>query len=158
LLLKVKSRKWRRMEEGRCHSLDSPLEATLGLASHSLTSFSSHVDEPNTDADANAAPPISDATSTVPNAETKCSVAANITADEPLGCTAAATIETTTGTSPCSATYAECTEPMRSRFGALFQVWHEWSFHPTMPQQAICYWSKKPITTSRVAELHLWKS
>jgi hypothetical protein len=26
----------------RCHSLDSPLEAMLGLASRSLTSFSSH--------------------------------------------------------------------------------------------------------------------
>jgi hypothetical protein len=26
----------------RCHSLDSPLEAMLGHASHSLTSFSSH--------------------------------------------------------------------------------------------------------------------
>jgi hypothetical protein len=26
----------------RCHSLDSPLEATLVLTSHSLTSFSSH--------------------------------------------------------------------------------------------------------------------
>jgi hypothetical protein len=25
----------------RCHSLDNPLEAMLGLASHSLTSFSS---------------------------------------------------------------------------------------------------------------------
>jgi hypothetical protein len=42
LLLKVNSRKWRRMAKGRCHSLDNPLEATLGLASHSLTSFSSH--------------------------------------------------------------------------------------------------------------------
>jgi hypothetical protein len=31
-----------KMEKGRCHSLDSPLKAMLGLASHSLTNFSSH--------------------------------------------------------------------------------------------------------------------
>jgi hypothetical protein len=37
---KIKDR--RRMARGRYHSLDSPLEAMLGLASHSLTSFSSH--------------------------------------------------------------------------------------------------------------------
>jgi hypothetical protein len=42
LLLKVNSRKWRRMAKGRCHSMDIPLEAMLDLASHSLTSFSSH--------------------------------------------------------------------------------------------------------------------
>jgi hypothetical protein len=35
------------------------------------------------DADANAAPPISDATATIPDAEAKCSVAANTVADEP---------------------------------------------------------------------------
>jgi hypothetical protein len=93
----------------------------------------------------------------VPNAKTKCSVAANITADEPPGCTAAATIETTIGTPPHNATYAECAEPRRSRFGALFQVWHEWSSLPTMPQQAVCYWSRKPVMTSRVVELHLWQ-
>jgi hypothetical protein len=32
------------MARGRRHSLDSPLEAMLGLASHSLTNFSSHPD------------------------------------------------------------------------------------------------------------------
>jgi hypothetical protein len=32
----------RRMARGRCHSLDSPLEVMLGLASRSLPSFSSH--------------------------------------------------------------------------------------------------------------------
>jgi hypothetical protein len=109
----------------------------------------------NTDVDANAAPPILDATAAVPDAETKCSVAANIIADEPPGCTAAATTETTTGTLPHSATYVECVEPRRSKFEALFQVWHEWSSRPTMPQQAICYWSREPVTTSRAAELHL---
>jgi hypothetical protein len=137
--------------------MDNPHRATLGPASHSLTSFEATTDEPNTDADANAAPPISDATGTVPDGETKCSVAANITADEPPGCTAAATIETTIGTPPDNATYAECAEPRRSRFGALFQVWHEWSSLPTMPQQAVCYWSRKPVMTSRVTELHIWQ-
>jgi hypothetical protein len=42
IVIESKLKKWRRMERGRCHSLDSPLEATLGLTSHSLTSFSSH--------------------------------------------------------------------------------------------------------------------
>jgi hypothetical protein len=113
------------------------------------------MDESNANADANAAPPISDATAVVPDAETKCSIAANIIADEPSGRTAIAMTETTTGTPPHSATYAECTEPRRSKFRALFQVWHEWSSRPTMPQQAVCYWSRKPVMTSRAAELHL---
>jgi hypothetical protein len=78
----------------------------LGLASRSLTSFSSHVDESNADADANVAPPISDATAAVPDAEAKCSVAVNITAVEPPGCTDAAPIEAATGTPPHSATFA----------------------------------------------------
>jgi hypothetical protein len=39
LLLKTRSERQRRMARGRCHSLDSPLEAMLGLASCSLTSF-----------------------------------------------------------------------------------------------------------------------
>jgi hypothetical protein len=128
LLLKVNSRKWRRMERGRCHSLDSPLEATLGLASHSLTSFQ-----------ATAAPPILDATVTVPDAKTKCSIAVNITADKPTRCAAADTTETTTNTSPHNATYAECTKPRKSRFGPLFQVCHEWSSRSTMSQQAVRY-------------------
>jgi hypothetical protein len=46
---------------------------------------------------------------TVPDAETKCSIAVNIIADELTRCAAAAMIETTTNTSPHSATYAECT-------------------------------------------------
>jgi hypothetical protein len=86
----------------------------------------------NVDADVNA-------TAIVPDAETKCFVVVNITSDELPRCTAAATTETTTGTPPHSATYVECAEPMRSRFGALFQLWHEWSSHPTMPQQVVCY-------------------
>jgi hypothetical protein len=40
LLLKTRLRKWRRMARGRCHSKDNPQEATLGLASHNLTSSS----------------------------------------------------------------------------------------------------------------------
>jgi hypothetical protein len=75
LLLKVNSRKWRRMAKGRCHSLDCPLEATIDLASHNPTSFQDTTDEPNAYADANATPPILDATTTVPDAETKCSIA-----------------------------------------------------------------------------------
>jgi hypothetical protein len=78
----------------------------LGLASHNLTSFQATADESNADADANAAPPISDATAAVPDAEAKCSVAVNITAAEPPGCTDAATTEATTGTPPLSATFA----------------------------------------------------
>jgi hypothetical protein len=42
LLLKTRSRRWRRVTRGRCHSTDSPLEATLDLASRSLTSSSNH--------------------------------------------------------------------------------------------------------------------
>jgi predicted component of type VI protein secretion system len=42
VVIENKIKKWRRMARGRCHSLDSPLEAMLGLASCSLTSFSSH--------------------------------------------------------------------------------------------------------------------
>jgi hypothetical protein len=92
---------------------------------------------------------------TVPDVETKYSIVVNITVDEPLGCTVVATTQTTTGIPPHSATYAECAKPRRSRFGALFEVWHEWSSRLTMPQQAVCYWSRKPVMTSRVAELHL---
>jgi hypothetical protein len=42
LLLKTRSRRWRRMARGRCHSMDNPQEAKLGPASRNLTSFSSH--------------------------------------------------------------------------------------------------------------------
>jgi hypothetical protein len=95
------------------------------------------------------------ATATVPDAETKCSIAVNITAYEPKRCAAAATTETTTSTSPHSATYAECTKPRRSRFGPLFQVWHEWSPRPTVSQQVVRYWSRRPVMTSRAPKLHL---
>jgi hypothetical protein len=138
LLLKTKSRKWKRMAKGRCHSMDSPLGATLGLASQSVTSFQATVDEPTTDADANAAPPISDATTTILDAEAKCSVAANTVADEPAKCTAASMTEPTTSISPNNTTYTYCTKPRRSRFEPLFQVWHEWSSRPTVSQQAVC--------------------
>jgi hypothetical protein len=144
------------MAKGRCHSLDSPLEATLDLTSHSPTNFQATADEPNADTNANAAPPISDATATVPDVETKCSITANITADELTRCAAAAAaIEPTTSISPHSATYTECTKPRRSKFGPLFQVWHEWSSRPIVSQQVTCSWSRRPITTSRTTELHL---
>jgi hypothetical protein len=42
LLLKTRSRRWRRMARGRCHSMDNPQGATLGTASHGLTSSSNH--------------------------------------------------------------------------------------------------------------------
>jgi hypothetical protein len=42
LSLKTRSEKWRRMARGKCHSLDNPPGVMLGLASCSLTSFSSH--------------------------------------------------------------------------------------------------------------------
>jgi hypothetical protein len=42
LLLKIRSRRWRRMARGRCHSMDNPQGVTSGLASHSLTSSSNH--------------------------------------------------------------------------------------------------------------------
>jgi hypothetical protein len=42
LLLKTRSRRWRRMARGRCHFMDNPPEAMLDLASHSLTTSSSH--------------------------------------------------------------------------------------------------------------------
>jgi hypothetical protein len=42
LSLKTRSEIWRRMVRGKCHSLDNPLGVMLGLASRSLTSFSSH--------------------------------------------------------------------------------------------------------------------
>jgi hypothetical protein len=42
LSLKTRSRIWRRMARERCHSMDNPLEAMFGPASHSLTSSSSH--------------------------------------------------------------------------------------------------------------------
>ncbi len=58
------------------------------------------------DADANAAPPIPDATAAIPDAEAKCSVAANLTAAEPPGCTDAAPTEPATGTPPLSAFFA----------------------------------------------------
>jgi hypothetical protein len=41
-LLKTRSRRCRRMARERCHSMDNPLEAMLGLASRSLTSSSNH--------------------------------------------------------------------------------------------------------------------
>jgi hypothetical protein len=96
-------------------------------------------DESHVDADADAAPPISDATAAVPDAEAKCSDAASTTAAEPPGHTDAALTEPVTGTPPFSATFAWCAEPRRSRFGALFQVWHEWSSRPTLPRQAVSY-------------------
>jgi hypothetical protein len=99
--------------------------------------FEATADELNADTDANAVPPISDAIATVPDAETKCSVAVNITADEPTRCAAAATTEPATNISPHSATYIECTKLRRSRFGPLFQVWHEWSSHLIVSQQVV---------------------
>ena len=60
----------------------------------------------NADVDANAAPPISDATAIVPDAEAKCFIAANIIVAEPPGCTDAAPTEATTGTPPHNATFA----------------------------------------------------
>jgi hypothetical protein len=79
--------------------------------------FQATADEPNIDTDANAVPPISDA---MPDDETKCSIAVNITVDELTRCAAAATTQPATSISPHSATYAECTKPRRSRFGSLF--------------------------------------
>jgi phosphoribosylcarboxyaminoimidazole (NCAIR) mutase len=78
----------------------------LGLASRSLTSFQVTVDESHTDADANAAPPILDATAVVPDAEAKCPIAANLIAAEPPGCIDAAPTEPAIGTPPLSATLA----------------------------------------------------
>jgi hypothetical protein len=78
----------------------------LGLASHSLTSFQATTDESHADADADAAPPISDATAAVPDAKAKCSATVNITALEPPGRTDAAPAEPATGTPPLSATFA----------------------------------------------------
>jgi hypothetical protein len=60
----------------------------------------------NIDADANAAPSISDATAVVPDAEAKCSAVANIIAAEPPGCTDASLTEATTGTPPHGTTFA----------------------------------------------------
>jgi hypothetical protein len=42
IVIEKRSEKWRRMVRGKCHSLDNPLGVMLGLASRSLTSFSSH--------------------------------------------------------------------------------------------------------------------
>jgi hypothetical protein len=42
IVVEIRSERWRRMARGRCHSLDSLLEAMLVLTSHGLTSFSSH--------------------------------------------------------------------------------------------------------------------
>jgi hypothetical protein len=137
LLLKANSRKWRSMTKGRCHSLDSPLGVTLGFAFDSLTNFQGTVDELTADA--------------------KCSIAANTIADEPAKCAAAAIAEVATSTSLRSATYTECTKPRKSRFGPLFQVWHEWSSRLIVSQQAIWSWSRRPVMTLRTAELHLWQ-
>jgi hypothetical protein len=63
-------------------------------------------DESHADADANAAPPISDATAAVPDAEAKCSAVANITAAEPPGRTDTAPTEPATDTPPLSATFS----------------------------------------------------
>jgi hypothetical protein len=57
------------------------------------------------DADADAEPPISDATATELDAEAKCSAAANIIAAEPPGPTDAAPTEPVTGTPPLNATF-----------------------------------------------------
>jgi hypothetical protein len=42
IVIETRSEKWRRMARGKCHSLDDPLGVMLGLASCSLTSFTSH--------------------------------------------------------------------------------------------------------------------
>jgi hypothetical protein len=42
IVIESKLKEMEKDGKGRCHSLDSPLEATLCLASHILTSFSSH--------------------------------------------------------------------------------------------------------------------
>jgi hypothetical protein len=42
IVINTRSRRWRRMARGRCRSMDYPLGATLGPASRSLTSSSSH--------------------------------------------------------------------------------------------------------------------
>jgi hypothetical protein len=119
--------------------------------------FQATTDELTTDADTNAAPPILDATATISDAEAKCSVAANTTVDEPTKYATAAATKPATSTSLHSATYTECTKPWKSRFGPLFQVWHEWSSGLIESQQAVCSWSRRPVTTSRIVELDLWQ-
>jgi hypothetical protein len=42
IVIETRSRRWRRMARERCYSMDNPPEATLGLASRSLTSSSNH--------------------------------------------------------------------------------------------------------------------
>jgi hypothetical protein len=48
------------MARGRCHSMDNPQEATLGLASCSITILQITTDEPATNASASAAPSVFD--------------------------------------------------------------------------------------------------
>jgi hypothetical protein len=73
---------------------------------------------------------------TIPDAEAKCSVALNTTADEPAKCAAVAMTEPATSISPSITTNTECTKPRRSRFGPLFQVWHELSSRQIVSQHA----------------------
>jgi hypothetical protein len=100
------------------------------------------------DANANAVPSISSTMAAVPDVETTA-------ADEQLERTATAMTEPTASILPGSATFPECTKPRRSRFGPLLQVWHEWSSRSAVSQQASCHRIRKPVTTSRTAELHL---
>jgi hypothetical protein len=68
--------------------------------------FKATADESHADANADAAPPILDATAAVPDAEAKCSAAANTTTAKPPWRTDAAPTEPATGTLPLSATFA----------------------------------------------------
>jgi hypothetical protein len=42
IIIENKFKEMEKDDKRRCHSMDSPLGAILGLASHNLTSFSSH--------------------------------------------------------------------------------------------------------------------
>jgi hypothetical protein len=113
--------------------------------------YQATTNEPATYANANAAPLILDAPVVASDAETQHTDIATTVADEPAKCAATATTESTASIPLGSATFPKHTQPRRSRFGPLFQVWHEWSSHSVVSQQATCPRIRKPVMTSRTA-------
>jgi hypothetical protein len=126
LWLKIRSRKWKRMARGSCHSLGSLLEAMLGPASRSLTNTSN----PHSWIGHKCQFRCSTLNSRCPGHNSRCRGRilkfGDPRADESTECAAAATSEPVASIPPSSIVFAECLEPMRLGFGPLIQMWHEW--------------------------------
>jgi hypothetical protein len=125
IVIENKIREMEKDGKRKVHSLDNPLGVMLGLASRSLTSFSSHYSEPASDASTSAplsvfdaAAELSSRTSELPDAEASTATAST---------QQAATISPEHVARPplqCP-NYARCTTSRQPYWWSLFQVWSD---------------------------------